>query len=306
MAPVYSAFVVAGLAHVLLIPQSDQFKAYKHWKLSVGVRRLVQVARSDFTPTVAPDVALITHQVGGMRSEDVDQHGRRLLPDPTLRQPTARRSVPRTISLFDEVCPVSVQWAAFAINLTVDGLAAYSRCSWAAQSDGARTGRNRVGLSASKHAAGTCACRCCSGLSRRGRPKLHASTTNWPVGAPAVPKLAIRHRDASSGWAGPSCCPPADSVPLAWVGHLRELAATGEPLVATHLPFPSVCRVTVAGDVFRCVPPSGITDRLAGIAPGCHIVQHLRAGQCSPVAQDFWLPISPVGSAAPFGLLVAH
>ena len=35
---------------------------------------------------------------------------------------------------------------------------------------------------------------------------------------------------------------------------LRELAATGESLVATHLPFPSVCHVAVAGDVFRCVP----------------------------------------------------
>ncbi|MBU8816684.1 MBL fold metallo-hydrolase [Mycolicibacterium goodii] len=35
---------------------------------------------------------------------------------------------------------------------------------------------------------------------------------------------------------------------------LRELAATGESLVATHLPFPSVCRVATAGEVFRCVP----------------------------------------------------
>ena len=35
---------------------------------------------------------------------------------------------------------------------------------------------------------------------------------------------------------------------------LRELAATREQLVATHLPFPSVCHVAVAGDVFRCVP----------------------------------------------------
>jgi glyoxylase-like metal-dependent hydrolase (beta-lactamase superfamily II) len=34
---------------------------------------------------------------------------------------------------------------------------------------------------------------------------------------------------------------------------LRELAATGESLVATHLPFPSVCRVAAVGDVFRCV-----------------------------------------------------
>jgi glyoxylase-like metal-dependent hydrolase (beta-lactamase superfamily II) len=38
------------------------------------------------------------------------------------------------------------------------------------------------------------------------------------------------------------------------VGLLRELAATGEPLVATHLPFPSVCHVAVDGDAFRCVP----------------------------------------------------
>lgn len=35
---------------------------------------------------------------------------------------------------------------------------------------------------------------------------------------------------------------------------LRELASTGEPLVATHLSFPSVCHVAVAGDAFRCVP----------------------------------------------------
>jgi glyoxylase-like metal-dependent hydrolase (beta-lactamase superfamily II) len=35
---------------------------------------------------------------------------------------------------------------------------------------------------------------------------------------------------------------------------LRELAATGELLVATHLPFPSVGRVAVEGDVFRWVP----------------------------------------------------
>ncbi|MDT5336627.1 MAG: hypothetical protein QOD90_2132 [Mycobacterium sp.] len=38
------------------------------------------------------------------------------------------------------------------------------------------------------------------------------------------------------------------------VGLLRELAATGEQLVATHLPFPSVCHVAVAGDAFRFVP----------------------------------------------------
>jgi glyoxylase-like metal-dependent hydrolase (beta-lactamase superfamily II) len=35
---------------------------------------------------------------------------------------------------------------------------------------------------------------------------------------------------------------------------LRELAATREPLVATHLPFPSICHVAVEGNAFRCVP----------------------------------------------------
>ncbi len=35
---------------------------------------------------------------------------------------------------------------------------------------------------------------------------------------------------------------------------LRELAESGEMLVATHLPFPSVGRVAAAGDAFRWVP----------------------------------------------------
>ncbi|NYT36572.1 MBL fold metallo-hydrolase [Allopusillimonas soli] len=35
---------------------------------------------------------------------------------------------------------------------------------------------------------------------------------------------------------------------------LRELAESGEMLVATHLPFPSVCRVAAEGEVFRWVP----------------------------------------------------
>jgi glyoxylase-like metal-dependent hydrolase (beta-lactamase superfamily II) len=38
------------------------------------------------------------------------------------------------------------------------------------------------------------------------------------------------------------------------VNLLRELAANRESLVATHLSFPSVCHVAVAGDAFRCVP----------------------------------------------------
>jgi glyoxylase-like metal-dependent hydrolase (beta-lactamase superfamily II) len=35
---------------------------------------------------------------------------------------------------------------------------------------------------------------------------------------------------------------------------LRELASTGEALVAAHLSFPSVCHVATDGDVFRVVP----------------------------------------------------
>src|SRR5262249_55485599 len=38
------------------------------------------------------------------------------------------------------------------------------------------------------------------------------------------------------------------------VSFLGELGETCEPLVAAHLPFPSVGRVAVAGDVFRWVP----------------------------------------------------
>ena len=38
------------------------------------------------------------------------------------------------------------------------------------------------------------------------------------------------------------------------VGLLTELASTGEQLVATHLPFPSVGRVAIDGDAFRWVP----------------------------------------------------
>jgi glyoxylase-like metal-dependent hydrolase (beta-lactamase superfamily II) len=38
------------------------------------------------------------------------------------------------------------------------------------------------------------------------------------------------------------------------VNLLRDLAATRELLVATHLPFPSLCHVAIDGDAFRCVP----------------------------------------------------
>jgi glyoxylase-like metal-dependent hydrolase (beta-lactamase superfamily II) len=35
---------------------------------------------------------------------------------------------------------------------------------------------------------------------------------------------------------------------------LREIAENGALLAATHLPFPSICRIAVEGDAFRCVP----------------------------------------------------
>jgi glyoxylase-like metal-dependent hydrolase (beta-lactamase superfamily II) len=35
---------------------------------------------------------------------------------------------------------------------------------------------------------------------------------------------------------------------------LREMAESGELLLATHLSFPSICHVKVDGDVFRCMP----------------------------------------------------
>ena len=38
------------------------------------------------------------------------------------------------------------------------------------------------------------------------------------------------------------------------IGLMEELARTRGALVATHLPFPSVCHVAVAGNAFRCVP----------------------------------------------------
>ncbi|WP_217140818.1 MBL fold metallo-hydrolase [Streptomyces sp. AC627_RSS907] len=38
------------------------------------------------------------------------------------------------------------------------------------------------------------------------------------------------------------------------IGLLKELAASGEQLVATHLPFPSVCHVARAGNAYRFVP----------------------------------------------------
>lgn len=48
------------------------------------------------------------------------------------------------------------------------------------------------------------------------------------------------------------------------VGLLRELAASEELLVATHMPFPSVGRVAVDGDHFAGCRPCGTTDPRLG------------------------------------------
>jgi glyoxylase-like metal-dependent hydrolase (beta-lactamase superfamily II) len=55
------------------------------------------------------------------------------------------------------------------------------------------------------------------------------------------------------GWYNAFDHDPEEAVRVR-VGLLRELAATGEPMVATHLSFPAVGRVAVAGDVFRWAP----------------------------------------------------
>jgi hypothetical protein len=49
-----------------------------------------------------------------------------------------------------------------------------------------------------------------------------------------------------------------------WIRLLRELAANREPLVATHMSFPSLGHVAEAGDAFVGCRTSGITERLLG------------------------------------------
>ena len=83
-------------------------------------------------------------------------------------------------------------------------------------------------------------------------------------------RLACRKRPAAtvSGTASPGTCLKVAMTSVLSCGRRRypeeaervrvrllgELAVTGEPFVATHLSFPSVCRVAVAGEVFRWVP----------------------------------------------------
>ncbi len=65
----------------------------------------------------------------------------------------------------------------------------------------------------------------------------------------AVFQVGFDHPDWHNGFEHD----PEEAAPVR-VRLLRELAETREPLVATHLSFPSVCHVALAGDAFRWVP----------------------------------------------------
>jgi glyoxylase-like metal-dependent hydrolase (beta-lactamase superfamily II) len=65
----------------------------------------------------------------------------------------------------------------------------------------------------------------------------------------AIFPVAFEHPDWHNGFEH-----DPDEATRVRVRLLRELAATGSLLVATHMPFPSVGRVAVAGDLFRWVP----------------------------------------------------
>ena len=71
-----------------------------------------------------------------------------------------------------------------------------------------------------------------------------------------IPFSALQLRDdiaAAVQKLGGTAADPAEAVRVR--GRLlRELAQTGELLVATHMPFPSVGRVAVDGGAFRFVP----------------------------------------------------
>lgn len=87
------------------------------------------------------------------------------------------------------------------------------------------------------HTPGHCVVRLASG----GDRLTFAGDAIFPVG--------FEHPDWHNGFEHD----PEESVRVR-VDLLRDVATTGELLVATHLPFPSVGRVAVEGDVFRWVP----------------------------------------------------
>lgn len=78
-------------------------------------------------------------------------------------------------------------------------------------------------------------------LNSRGKRLTFAGDAIFPVG--------FEHPDWQNGFEHD----PEESTRVR-VRLLREIAESGELLVATHLPFPSVCRVAVDGDAFRWAP----------------------------------------------------
>jgi hypothetical protein len=65
----------------------------------------------------------------------------------------------------------------------------------------------------------------------------------------AVFQVGFDHPDVHNGFEHD----PQEAA-LVRVRLLREMAETGELLLATHLSFPCVCHVKADGDVFRCMP----------------------------------------------------
>jgi glyoxylase-like metal-dependent hydrolase (beta-lactamase superfamily II) len=82
---------------------------------------------------------------------------------------------------------------------------------------------------------------CVVDLASGGARLIFAGDAIFPVG--------FDHPDWQNGFEHD----PEESVRVR-VDLLRDVAASGALLVAAHLPFPSVCRVAVDGDAFRCVP----------------------------------------------------
>jgi hypothetical protein len=56
-------------------------------------------------------------------------------------------------------------------------------------------------------------------------------------------------------------------------GGVAELASTGDSLVATHLPFPSVCPLAAAGNVFRYRHPRHRPHRHRTVLDGIYVLR---------------------------------
>ena len=97
-----------------------------------------------------------------------------------------------------------------------------------------------------------------AGSCRPPHRRPHARAQRGPPGVRRRPADVRRRRRVRGGFDQPDWHNGFEHDPeeaaRVRVRLLRELAETGELLVATHLPFPSVGRVAVEGDAFRWVP----------------------------------------------------